>query len=48
MITNTNSYVKFLEIYQEQAKKDSDIVNNYLVDLLKRYNCFPYECMNLL
>ena len=26
MITNTNSYVKLVEIYQEQAKKDSEIM----------------------
>ena len=38
MITNTSSYVKLVEIYQEQAKKDCEIVHNYLIDLLKKYN----------
>ncbi|CAF0867898.1 unnamed protein product [Rotaria sordida] len=37
MITNTDSYIKILKIYQEQAKKDCEIVNNYLFDLLKKY-----------
>ena len=36
MITNTNSYVKLVEIYQEQAKKDCEIIHNYLIDLLKK------------
>jgi hypothetical protein len=35
MITNTNSYIKTVEIYQQQAKKSCDIVHNYLIDLLK-------------
>ena len=39
MITNTNSYVKLVEIYQEQAKKDCEIVHNYLLDLLSTYDC---------
>lgn len=38
MVTNTNSYVKLVEIYQEQAKKDCEIVFNYLIDLLKKHN----------
>lgn len=38
MITKTNSYVQLLEIYQKQAKKDCDIVHNYLLDLLTTYN----------
>jgi len=40
MITNTNSYVKLVKIYQEQAKKDCDIIQNYLIDLLKKHNRF--------
>ena len=40
MITNTASYVTLLEMYQEQAKKDCDIIYNYLVDLLKKYDRF--------
>jgi len=47
MITNTNSYIKIVEIYQEQAKKDCEIVYNYLIDLLKKYNCLTNEYMNL-
>ncbi len=38
MLTNTNSYVKLVEIYQEQAKRDCEIVHNYLIDLLKKYH----------
>lgn len=40
MVTNTNSYVKLVEIYQERAKKDCEIVHNYLIDLLKKHNRF--------
>ena len=40
MVTNTNSYVKLVEIYQEQAKKDCEIIQNYLIDLLKKHNRF--------
>jgi amyloid beta precursor protein binding protein 1 len=40
MITNTNSYVKLVEIYQEQAKKDCEIIQNYFLDLLKKHNRF--------
>ena len=40
MVTNTNSYVKLVEIYQDQAKKDCEIVQNYLIDLLKKHNRF--------
>ena len=51
MITNTSSYVKIVEIYQDQAKKDSEIIYNYLIDLLKKYNRFstmtPSEQANL-
>ncbi|CAF4769178.1 unnamed protein product, partial [Rotaria sp. Silwood2] len=43
MITNTSSYIKLLKIYQEQAKKDCEIVNNYLFDLLKKYNRLSNE-----
>ncbi|CAF0807938.1 unnamed protein product [Adineta steineri] len=43
MITNTNSYVKLVEIYQEQAKKDCDIIYNYLIDLLKKHNRYSNE-----
>lgn len=35
MLTKTNSYVKLVEIYQAQAKKDCDIVHKYLLDLLQ-------------
>ena len=38
MITNTNSYVKLVEIYQEQAKIDCELVHNYLTDLLDKYD----------
>lgn len=38
MITNTKSYVKLVEIYQEQAKKDCESIHNYLIDLLKHHN----------
>ncbi|UJR23369.1 hypothetical protein I4U23_026378 [Adineta vaga] len=47
MITNTNSYVKLVEIYQKQAKKDCEIVYNYLNDLLEKYRCPSNGCMNL-
>jgi amyloid beta precursor protein binding protein 1 len=47
MITNTNSYIKLVEIYQEQAKRDSEIVYNYLLDLLKKYNRLTNEYINL-
>ncbi|CAF1343280.1 unnamed protein product [Adineta steineri] len=47
MITNTNSYVKLVEIYQEQAKKDCEIVHNYLCDLLKKYNRLSNHNLNL-
>ena len=40
MVTNTNSYVKLVEIYQGQARKDCEIVQNYLIDLLKKHNRF--------
>lgn len=40
MLTNTNSYVKLVEMYQEQARKDCEIVQNYLIDLLKKHNRF--------
>jgi len=46
MITNTNSYVKLVEIYQEQAKKDCDIIQNYLIDLLKKHNRFSTMTSN--
>jgi amyloid beta precursor protein binding protein 1 len=47
MITNTNSYVKLVEIYQEQAKKDCEIVENYLLDLLKKYKYLSNRHVNL-
>jgi NEDD8-activating enzyme E1 regulatory subunit len=40
MITNTNSYVQLVKIYQEQAKIDCDIVHNYLVQSLRVHNRF--------
>ncbi|CAF0918090.1 unnamed protein product [Adineta ricciae] len=43
MITNTNSYVKLVQIYQEQAKKDAELIYNYLADLLKEHNRFSNE-----
>ncbi len=46
MITNTNSYVKLVEIYQEQAKKDCEIIQNYLIDLLKKHNRFSTMTAN--
>ncbi len=46
MITNTNSYIKLVEIYQEQAKKDSEIIQNYLIDLLKKHNRFSTMTSN--
>ncbi|CAF3392905.1 unnamed protein product [Rotaria socialis] len=45
MITNTNSYIKILKIYQEQATKDCEIVNKYFFDLLQKYNRLPDECI---
>jgi amyloid beta precursor protein binding protein 1 len=47
MITNTNSYIKLVEIYQQQAKKDCEIVYNYLTDLFKKYNRLTNEHSNL-
>jgi hypothetical protein len=46
MVTNTNSYVKLVEIYQEQAKKDCEFVYNYLIDLLKTHNRFSTMTAN--
>jgi hypothetical protein len=46
MITNTNSYIKLVEIYQEQAKKDCEIIHNYLIDLLKKHNRFSTMTSN--
>lgn len=46
MLTNTNSYVKLVEIYQEQAKKDCDIIQNYLIDLLKKHNRYSSMTSN--
>jgi amyloid beta precursor protein binding protein 1 len=46
MITNTNSYVKLVEIYQEQAKKDCESIHNYLIDLLKKHNRFSTMTSN--
>ena len=46
MITNTNSYVKIVKIYQEQAKKDCEIIYNYLIDLLKQHNRFSTMTSN--
>lgn len=43
MLTNTSSYVKLVDMYQEQAKRDRDVVYNYLVDLLKKHNRFTNE-----
>lgn len=48
MVTNTSSYVKLVEIYQEQARKDCELVLNYLIDLLKKHNRYsPDEQTNL-
>ena len=38
MVTKTHSYVQLLEIYQKQAKRDWEVVHNYLLDLLKTHN----------
>ncbi|CAF0998318.1 unnamed protein product [Rotaria magnacalcarata] len=46
MVTNTNSYVKLVEIYQEQAKKDCETIHNYLIDLLKQHNRFSTMSSN--
>jgi amyloid beta precursor protein binding protein 1 len=46
MITNTNSYVKLVEIYQEQAKKDCERIQSYLIDLLKKHNRFSTMTSN--
>jgi amyloid beta precursor protein binding protein 1 len=46
MITNTNSYVKLVEMYQQQAKKDCELVHNYLIDLLKKHNRFSTMTSN--
>ena len=40
MITNTNSYVKIVQIYSEQAKIDCERVHNHLVNLLREHNRF--------
>ncbi|CAF0727955.1 unnamed protein product [Rotaria sp. Silwood1] len=46
MLTNTSSYVKLVQIYQEQAKKDCEIIHNYLIDLLKQHNRFSTMTSN--
>lgn len=38
MVANTNSYVKLVEIYKDQANHDCDIVQNYLMKLLQEHN----------
>jgi len=47
MITNTNSYINLVEIYQQQEKKDCEFVYNYLIGLFKKYNCLVNQSMNL-
>ena len=47
MITDTNSYVKLVRIYQDQAKHDIEIVYNYLIDLLTKHNESFREQTNL-
>jgi len=47
MITNTNSYIKTVEIYQQQTKKSCDIVHNYLIDLLKNKYMNSYSLVQV-
>ena len=47
MITSTNSYVKLLETFQEQAQKDREIVHNYLLDLFEKHKRMSNDCINL-
>lgn len=46
MLTNTSSYVKLVQIYQEQAKKDWETIHNYLIDLLKQHNRYSMMTSN--
>lgn len=46
MVTNTNSYVKIVHIYQEQAKIDCERVHNHLVNLLREHNRFSNMTSN--
>lgn len=47
MITDTKSYVRLVQIYQEQAKQDCEYVQSHLFDLLTKYNETLAEKLNL-